>query len=123
MIGRSAGTIDRPDLLRENRGTIILTEAGFGGTEQKPDKKLGGGNYRVILLDDPKHTEELVVQAITTVLSGHRGQSCQELALSPHESLEQPSSSAVSRSTQSFTENRSSRMGCRTKIEPDTATI
>ncbi|KAK9840320.1 hypothetical protein WJX74_007505 [Apatococcus lobatus] len=46
--GGGTSTIERPDLLREGSSIINLTDAGFGNVETKEDKKLGGGNYRVL---------------------------------------------------------------------------
>ncbi|KAK9865037.1 hypothetical protein WJX84_002307 [Apatococcus fuscideae] len=120
--GGGTSTIDRPDLLRENRGTINLTEAGFGGTEQKPDKKLGGGNYRVILLDDPKHTEELVVQAITTVLPGTEVNHAKNCFVTSRKLGAAIIISCLKEHAEFYGE-QIFKMGCRTKIEPDTATI
>ena len=122
MFGLCTGTIDRPDLLREGSSIINLTDAGFGSVETKEDKKLGGGNYRVILLDDPKHTEELVVHAITTVLPGTDVNHAKNCFVTSRE-LGAAIIISCLREHAEFYGEQIFKLGCRTKIEPDTATI
>ena len=118
----STGTIERPDLLREGGSIINLTEAGFGGTETKQDKKLGGGNWRVLLVDDPKHTEQLVVHAITTVLPGtdpNHAKNC----FATSRKLGAAIVTSCLKEHAEFYAEQLFKLGARTKIEPDSATI
>ena len=60
-----AGVLDRPDF---GTGTTTLTpstESNFGATDIGGSKELGGGDFRVLLLDSETHTEQLVVDVIT----------------------------------------------------------
>jgi ATP-dependent Clp protease adapter protein ClpS len=67
---RSGGTglLERPDLDRSQPSGEPRTESGIGAQNPSDQDKLGGGNYRVLLLDDPKHTEQLVVKVVPRVV-------------------------------------------------------
>lgn len=116
------GTIERPDLLREPGSIINLTEAGFGNTETTQDKKLGGGNWRVLLVDDPKHTEQLVITAITTVLPGtdaNHAKNC----FATSRKLGQAIITSCLKEHAEFYAEQLFKHGARTKIEPDASTL
>eukprot|EP00877_Chromochloris_zofingiensis_P002793 jgi/Chrzof1/12514/Cz06g36300.t1 len=78
-----SGVLDRPadvDLSKRagwdsDRDTNITTlppeaEAGSdkGSTDRQRRSPPGGGNFRVLLLDNPKHVESMVVKGITAVV-------------------------------------------------------
>lgn len=62
------GLIERPDLDLAEDAKGPETDFGSGAEDFDKSKKLGGGNYRVLLLDDKKHTEDLVVKVLTRVV-------------------------------------------------------
>ncbi|KAG2431302.1 hypothetical protein HYH02_013433 [Chlamydomonas schloesseri] len=80
--GRGGNVIDRPDVdVSKRLGGFDLsgwdipswnpkTDSGNGGSSTDKEKKSppGGGNYRVLLVDSPQHTEKGVVAAITHVV-------------------------------------------------------
>jgi hypothetical protein len=46
----------------------VLADKGSGNRQRSSGA--GGGNYRVLLLNSPSHSEKTVVRAITTVIPG-----------------------------------------------------
>lgn len=76
------GTIDRPDSgidikksgwdsdRDSNISVLERPEAGFdgGSTDKQRNSPPGGGNHRLLLLDSPKHREQLVVKSLTSVV-------------------------------------------------------
>jgi hypothetical protein len=49
---------------------VLTPPSPFARSSQDRDSAKGGGNYRVLLMDSPQHTEKLVVQAITRTIPG-----------------------------------------------------
>ncbi|KAG2430449.1 hypothetical protein HXX76_009972 [Chlamydomonas incerta] len=81
--GRGGNVIDRPDVdVSKRLGGFDLSDWNIpswdaktdngnnGSTDQEKKSPPGGGNYRVLLLDSPQHTEKAVVAAITHVVPG-----------------------------------------------------
>ncbi|GLC34655.1 ATP-dependent Clp protease adapter protein clps2, chloroplastic [Pleodorina starrii] len=80
--GGRGNVLDRPDVDVSKRlggfdlsdfnlgGGTPSTESGRNGSGVDKDKQSppGGGNYRVILVDSPQHSEKVVVRAICTVV-------------------------------------------------------
>eukprot|EP01024_Parvocaulis_polyphysoides_P010228 TRINITY_DN13402_c0_g1_i1.p2 TRINITY_DN13402_c0_g1~~TRINITY_DN13402_c0_g1_i1.p2 ORF type:complete len:191 (-),score=17.79 TRINITY_DN13402_c0_g1_i1:360-854(-) len=64
------GVLERPGIDLSPGQSEPQTEFGVDKGSTDRNKTPGGGDYRVLLLDNPKHTEKLVVQVITTVISG-----------------------------------------------------
>ena len=62
--------LDRPGFLTGNQGMDPQTESGRGVSQGDGGKGTGGGHHRVLLLDSDRHTEDLVVKAIQTVIPG-----------------------------------------------------
>ncbi|PNH12895.1 ATP-dependent Clp protease adapter protein ClpS [Tetrabaena socialis] len=80
--GGRGNTLDRPDVDVSKRlggfdlsdfnlgGWTPSTESGRNGGDVDKDKltPAGGGNYRVLLVDSPQHSEKTVVRAIVQVV-------------------------------------------------------
>lgn len=64
------GPIDATKDMDASGGSSPATDTGHGSTDRQRRAPAGGGDFRVILLDSPQHTEKKVVQAITRVIPG-----------------------------------------------------
>lgn len=65
-----AGVLDRPDFETMGPGGGPQADDSGAKREGSGGRGLGGGSWRVLLLDSERHTEERVVQGITTVIPG-----------------------------------------------------
>lgn len=61
-----AGVLDRPGLETLGPGAGPATDSRGAKLDSNGGRGLGGGAWRVLLIDSDKHTEERCVQAITT---------------------------------------------------------
>ncbi|KAL4458799.1 hypothetical protein ABPG75_013664 [Micractinium tetrahymenae] len=68
---RSGGAVlDRPGFETLGPGGGPATDSSGSKLDSSGGRGLGGGAWRVLLIDSDKHTEERVVQAITAVVPG-----------------------------------------------------
>ncbi|CAL8468949.1 g8490 [Coccomyxa elongata] len=119
--GGGSGVLDRPDLDLSKLPTPA-TESDLGGGERQKSKKLGGGSYRVMLLDHERHTEKLVVQAITTTIPG----TSPEHALNCYHTAKKLGQAIITSCIKEHAEFYSEqllRQGVSNMIEPDTTTL
>ena len=62
--------LDRPGFLTGGQRGDPQTESGWGASQGYNKRSTGGGHHRVIILDSERHTEALVIKAITTAIPG-----------------------------------------------------
>jgi ATP-dependent Clp protease adapter protein ClpS len=68
--GRGDGAVlDRPGFLTGGFGSDVQTDS-WGTSQGTGGRGTGGGSHRVLLLDSDRHTEALIISAITTTISG-----------------------------------------------------
>lgn len=65
-----AGVLDRPDLETMGPGGGPQVDESGSKREGSSGRGLGGGAWRVLLVDSERHTEERVVSGITAVIPG-----------------------------------------------------
>ncbi|PRW59872.1 clp protease adaptor [Chlorella sorokiniana] len=65
-----AGVLDRPGFETLGPGGGPATDSAGAKLDSNGGRGLGGGSWRVLLIDSDKHTEERCVDAITTVVPG-----------------------------------------------------
>ena len=114
--------IDRPQFEQGLPELGPLTESGFGATETTGSKELGGGNYRLLLLNHENHSELLVVSTITTVVPGtdeQHAKNCFETS----KQLGQALVTSALKEHAEFYCDQMRRKGCKASIEPDTTTL
>lgn len=114
--------LDRPDF---GTGTTTLepsTESNFGATDIGGSKELGGGDYRVLLLDDDRHTEELVVNVITTVVATVDEQKARNCFATSKQLGQALVTSCLKEHAELYTDQMR-RKGCKASMEPDTTTL
>ncbi|KAL6751310.1 hypothetical protein V8C86DRAFT_2781316 [Haematococcus lacustris] len=129
--GGQGNVLDRPDIQIKQGGwdsdrNITLDprprlETGSGGIDRQRSTGRGGGNYRVLLLNSPSHTERAVVKAITSVVPGTdeaHAKNCYATSLSLGMALVV---SALKEHAEHYAQQLYS-MGCKAAIEPDTST-
>ena len=117
-----AGLLDKPDL---NLGTPNLgpiTESNFGAVDTGTDKELGGGDYRVLLLQSEAHTEQLVVSTITTVIPGTDEQHAKNCFMTSKQLGQALVTSALKEHAEFYCQQMQHK-GCKASIEPDTTTL
>lgn len=68
--GSGGAVLDRPGFETLGPGGGPATDSAGSKLDSSGGRGLGGGAWRVLLIDSDKHTEERVVQAITTVVPG-----------------------------------------------------
>jgi len=116
--GRGRGAvIERPDFLTKDGSNVVQTESGRGSIDKSKNVG-GGGSYRVLLLDSPRHSEERVVRAITSVVPGTdeaHASNCYYTA----KSLGMAIVTTALLEIAEFYAQQMYRMGCRTSVEPD----
>jgi len=131
--GREGNVMDRPDMEIKRQGwdsdkdgdmmgggLATLTDRDNGGTDRARNAPPGGGNYRVLLLNSPSHTEKGVVSAITRVIPGTdeaHAKNCYATSVS----LGMAIVVSVLKEHAEFYSEQLYRWGCKTAIEPDTA--
>lgn len=64
--GGGAGVLDRPGFETLGPGGGPATDSAGANLDSSGGRGLGGGSWRVLLIDSDKHTEERCVDAITT---------------------------------------------------------
>ena len=117
-----AGVLDRPDF---GGGTTTLTpstESSFGATDIGGSKELGGGDYRVLLLDDETHTEQHVVDVITTVVATVDEQQARNCFATSKQLGQALVTSCLKEHAELYTDQMR-RKGCKASMEPDTTTM
>ncbi|KAK9915484.1 hypothetical protein WJX75_009860 [Coccomyxa subellipsoidea] len=116
-----SGVLERPGLDLSKLPTPT-TESGLGGGERQKGKQLGGGSYRVMLLDHERHTEKMVVEAITTIIPGtspDHALNCYNTA----KKLGQAIITSCIKEVAEFYSEQLSRQGISNMIEPDTTVL
>lgn len=121
----------------ERGGGAVLDRPGFGtlGTDGSPatdsagskldsngDRGLGGGSWRVLLVDSEKHTEQRVVDAITTVVPGTN----HTHAANCFHTARTIGVAVVTCTPKEHAEHYCQQLwmrGCKVNMEPDTTTI
>lgn len=68
--GGGAGVLDRPGFETIGPGGGPQTDESGARRSSRGGRGLGGGSWRVLLLDSDKHTEQRVVNGITAVVPG-----------------------------------------------------
>lgn len=68
--GSGGAVLDRPGFETLGPGGGPATDSSGSKLDSSGGRGLGGGAWRVLLIDSEKHTEERVVQAITAVVPG-----------------------------------------------------
>ena len=117
-----AGLLDRPDL-DVGTGTLTpKTEGNFGATDIGGSKGLGGGDFRVLLLDDEIHTEELVVNAITTVIATLDKQHARNCFATSRQLGQAMIISCLKEHAELYTDQLR-RKGCKATLEPDSTVL
>lgn len=118
----STGVLDRPKFDQSSDGGVATTESGYGASDVDKRKKLGGGHYRVLLLDHPNHSEKLVTKVITTVVPDVD----EERARNCFHTSRDLGMAIVTTCLKEHAEHYCQQMfryGCRSSIEPDSTTI
>ncbi|KXZ44034.1 hypothetical protein GPECTOR_75g758 [Gonium pectorale] len=130
--GRGGNVIDRPDVDVSKRlggfdlsdfnipGWTPSTDSGRNGGSVDKDKQSppGGGNYRVLLVDNDKHTEKVVVRAICTVVPS----ADEAHARNCYQTSKQLGMAIITTALKEHAEFYRQQLytyGCRTVIEPD----
>ncbi|GIL45525.1 hypothetical protein Vafri_2743 [Volvox africanus] len=130
--GGRGNVLDRPDLdLSKRLGGFDLsdlniggwspnTESGRNGAGLDKDKQspLGGGNYRVLLVDSPQHSEKVVIRAICTVVPS----ADEAHARNCYNTSKQLGMAIITTALKEHAEFYRQQLytyGCRTAIEPD----
>ncbi|CAL5221675.1 g3907 [Coccomyxa viridis] len=116
-----AGLLDKPGLDLSGMPTPSADDQ-LGGGEREGGKITGGGDYRVLLLQSDKHTEQLVVKAITTAIPG----TSQDHALNCYNTAEKLGQAMITsciKEVAEFYNEQLLRQGVSSKIEPDTTTL
>ncbi|KAK9821559.1 hypothetical protein WJX81_001774 [Elliptochloris bilobata] len=114
--------LERPGLDQLQPEGTPATQSGLGSSDTVPGKKLGGGAYRVLLLDSLQHTEKLVVHVITQVVVG----TSQEHALNCYNTackLGQAIITSCLKEHAEFYALQMAKNGVRCTIEPDSTVI
>eukprot|EP00884_Botryococcus_braunii_P016281 jgi/Botrbrau1/3336/Bobra.0048s0031.1 len=114
--------LDRPGFDRSGGDAAVLTESGYGSSDTVRDKKLGGGNYRVLLVDAPQHSEKLVVNVIPKVVQGTTEEHARNCFYTSRQ-LGQAIVVTALKEHAEFYREQLFMQGLRTIIEPDTTTI
>lgn len=120
--GGGTGLLEKPGFDQSRPDGDIRTESGLGAESFDKDKKLGGGNYRVLLLDDKKHSEQLVVRVLCRVVPDVDELKAKNL----FETSRQLGQAIVTTALKEHAEFYSSqifRQGVRSTIEPDSTTL
>lgn len=117
-----AGVLDRPDFNQGVPELGAITESNFGATDIGGGKELGGGDYRLLLLDSETHTEQLVVSTITTVVAGTDEQHAKNCFMTSKQLGQALVTSALKEHAEFYCEQML-RKGCKASIEPDTTTL
>eukprot|EP01024_Parvocaulis_polyphysoides_P067991 TRINITY_DN8221_c1_g1_i2.p3 TRINITY_DN8221_c1_g1~~TRINITY_DN8221_c1_g1_i2.p3 ORF type:complete len:167 (-),score=17.83 TRINITY_DN8221_c1_g1_i2:163-663(-) len=116
------GVLERPGLDLSPGSAGPQTEYGSGKGSLDRNKIVGGGDYRVLLLDNPKHTEKLVVTVITSVVSG----TAQDHAKNCFHTSRQLGMAIVCTCLKEHAEfyvQQMQRMGCSASMEPDSSVV
>ncbi|KAL3157343.1 hypothetical protein ABBQ32_011826 [Trebouxia sp. C0010 RCD-2024] len=116
------GVLDRPDFEQGIPSLGPSTESNFGATDIGGGKELGGGDYRLLLLDSQIHTEQLVVSTITTVVAGTDEQHAKNCFMTSKQLGQALVTSALKEHAEFYCEQML-RKGCKASIEPDTTTL
>lgn len=121
--GRSDGAVlDRPGLLTGGPGSDAQTESGRGASQGAGGRGARGGAHRVLLLDADRHTEALVVRAITTAIPG----TPETHAANCFHTARQLGAAIVTTALLEIAEHYAQqlfKMGVRATIEPDSTTL
>lgn len=132
--GGRGNVLDRPDVeikqggwnndnnAEVGGGPKTETEWGSGGADRQRGTPPGGGNYRLLLLNSPSHTEKGVIRAITQVVPGvdkDHAANCYATSLSLGMALVV----SVMKEHAEHYSMQLYRMGCKTAIEPDNTTV
>ena len=117
-----SGVLDRPDFDQGLPNLGPITESNYGATDLGDGKVLGGGDYRLLLLDSEKHTEQLVVSAITTVVAGTDEQHAKNCFMTSKQLGQALVTSALKEHAEFYCQEML-RKGCKASIEPDTTTL
>jgi ATP-dependent Clp protease adapter protein ClpS len=118
----SSSVLDRPDFLTGSTSRDPQTESGWGASQGDNKRSTGGGHHRVIILDSERHTEELVVKAITTAIPGtsqDHAANCFHTARSLGMALVTTALFEIAE----FYAQQLFALGVRATIEPDTTTL
>ncbi|EFJ52457.1 hypothetical protein VOLCADRAFT_115933 [Volvox carteri f. nagariensis] len=130
--GGRGNVLDRPDVdLSKRLGGFDLsdfnlggwkpsTESGRSGSGLDKDKQSppGGGNYRVLLMDSPQHSEKVVVRGICTVVPN----ADEAHARNCYHTSKQLGMAIITTALKEHAEFYRQQLytyGCRTAIEPD----
>ena len=116
------GVIDRPEFEQGIGNLGPLTESNFGATDIGGGKQLGGGDYRLLLLDSENHSEQLVVSVITTVVPSTDEQHAKNCFQTSKQLGQALVTSALKEHAEFYCEQML-RKGCKASIEPDTTTL
>ncbi|DBA85934.1 hypothetical protein WJX77_009238 [Trebouxia sp. C0004] len=116
------GVLDRPDFDQDLANLGPITESNFGATDIGGAKQLGGGDYRLLLLDDENHSEQLVVSVITTVVPSTDEQHAKNCFQTSKQLGQALVTSALKEHAEFYCEQML-RKGCKASIEPDTTTL
>ena len=118
----AVGVIDRPDFDQGLSSLGPITESNFGATDIGGGKQLGGGDYRLLLLDSENHSEQLVVSVITTVVPSTDEQHAKN-CFQTSKQLGQALVTSALKEHAEFYCDQMLRKGCKASIEPDTTTL
>ena len=114
--------LEKPDFKQITPDLGPIAEDAFGSSEGVGDKELGGGNYRLLLLDSETHTEQLVVSTITTVIPGTEEQHAKNCFMTSKQLGQALVTSALKEHAEFYCDQMR-RKGCKASIEPDTTTL
>ncbi|KAL4435908.1 hypothetical protein ABPG77_000670 [Micractinium sp. CCAP 211/92] len=120
--GSGGAVLDRPGFETLGPGGGPATDSSGSKLDSSGGRGLGGGAWRVLLIDSDKHTEERVVQAITAVVPGadeSHAANCYHTA----RSLGMAIITSSPKEHAEFYCQQLWQRGCRVNMEPDTTVI
>jgi len=129
-LGGGGSLLDRPEIKQsgwsEDRDINMseigpLLDTGRGNNDRQKAPPTGGGNYRIILLNSPTHTEKAVVRAITSVVPRTDAEHAKNV-YATSVSLGMAVIISVLKEHAEHYAQQLYRLGCKTAIEPDTST-
>lgn len=114
--------MEKPGFDRTPDSGNALPDVYYGSTDTPGGKGLGGGDWRVMLLDSPTHTEPLVVKAICSVVSSVDEQQAKNCFHTSRQLGQAVIVICLKEHAEFFTQMLN-RQGVRSIIEPDTTTL
>lgn len=123
--GGGGAVIEKKGYSDVDLGTVTSepqTDSNMGSTDISKRRNIGGGDFRVLLLDHESHTEQRVINAITTIIPNATSQH----ALNCYSTSKQLGQAIVTTALQEYAEfyvQELYKKGCRSTAEPDSTTL